>query len=1728
MDINSDRTVDSSSWTQGITRSKDVDFGTIEMGSREIALFSIVNESKEHRSYKIRRRKRARVPRYVFMVAHNKFSLKPNEEADIEVEFTPLKPFETYVDYLYVYSQKLPVAKIRLHGRSIGPFIVQSTRDVRMLAIMGTVTESQVELHNCSSAPAEMYFDIDDGNSIFRLHPARSIIQGGETIVIKIQFYPPFEGTVEKDVFCLVKYQDPIVFHLIGVCAASDYTKCAPNIIRYPGLPDKSKSRTSLEAYIYRDWEEIVDVKPDFAVVMPPEEKCTSILVTNKTDDSFTLMWSEDARRLFSISPRACYLYPKETFKFKVIKNIADYGKLQKITAFNNYEEVGPQLELDGDMAVSATIDGWLFWHKPKHSLPSCSEPWRECQIFSNSEWLESLTPLNFEMTFIGQYVHNRNCLPQMECIADPSTLVFPIKGCMQDNFSSLFIQTKSCHLVNYEIIAPKTGEFTVKPKQGLVNQQFRYIGVHHTPRFLHVTYMERWNVALNGIVIDKTQVNLIAVISTINVFFGDVGDTINFAPAMVGCMEATHFTVRNDSPLWIELSCSTSARPSVLNVGRKKFIIAPHDNAIQKWEYCPRVCGYNYELVTITAKVISSPALRKIMEKGNGYYEEENNDFSPAGMNVCSKHSIEHGDGDFESYQKEYTIYAEILCRNTFPQMEPSCILIDDFIATHPAVGSFRLTNDTDARIPYRLLLQLECSTNGSLENCMDHSLLIDQSNYEISPSQGTLEPYQSVNYTCVVFNTKMCPETYSLIMEVKQILDNDMSTNEEESTPLSKKLGTITCKGAWPKVKIVDILASKNDEFFNPFLLWKSLDLDRFNEDLQSNPDGNVKNINMRFPGQPLGSPPIYYRMKLQNLSHLPISWDVQIQHGDIEMPPSLKVAPEISDESSRSNDGLKHLIALIQHQQNEALNLNDSSFLRTIQCCPRREQKTLDSPAHGTPSSSEECPLLSVIRILPEKGTIMPAKSEIISVEVHHELEGDFSFQFLINFTMPQEDISVHQKQDILSEIQFESEQLAMMSTGPQYNMSSDEFETHGQAEDCRTLYKCKDPLHHQQEDTMVFHCVTNEACASKNSFGKGESSIDERETNETLLHTLWGPEFILDSTSGDESTSSLSECDWGNELRFDSREIKAQGVTNIVHSAILHSSSEEEIPKSKSLPPTSSRGASGLPLADKIFKKRRHSAPEPEIHQWDIQTPQIMHSLSVGNMRVPRKSSTKTSSSNSDSGSDTANYQSCYSKEEPKRKPKRDKMKVIRKIMTKARSGKMWAGWRKFFQSDPSAGPFEQQMEFESLPKGRNSNAAEDRDANKVCDAFYEAQNKVPESQDGTKKRRKRRRSKKHNPKRETNEKQKHSTKSTKEKGELAASKIQDEEYRMSETNEKQKNSTKSTKKKGELAASKIQDEEYRMSETNEKQKNSTKSTKKKGESAASKIQDKEYRISETKESRKNSTKSTKKKGGSVASKIQDEEELKRISLMNGQVKQEKSPSKNLKKKRKRQGYKSPSKPKQCIPLGNDSESYESETEICGKVSGPKVLTDSILETIWAKYEKSSESPLYSQRQSNQTSTTESDEDSSKEDKNEQMIFDGMVMRGSFCPDTKTASKFNLCQLTEFQSTKVKDHTTVSRKKQRVMEHIIDDLAMENEQEGPRCASGIVIQRRSLLAQFPSVGQNGESNPNSRSTQLMGNKETMHHPPVINSFKLQLTVCAYDKEQENFGVHPTVCQ
>ncbi|XP_046406517.1 uncharacterized protein LOC124171390 [Ischnura elegans] len=1315
MDINSDGKLERSSWTQDITRSKDVDFGTIEMGSREIAFFSIVNESKEHRTYKIRRRKRARVPRYVFMVAHNKFSLKPNEEADIEVEFTPLKPFETYVDYLYVYSQKLPVAKIRLHGRSIGPFIVQSTRDVRMLAIMGTVTESQVELHNCSSAPAEMYFDIDDGNSIFRLHPARSIIQGGETIVIKIQFYPPFEGTVEKDVFCLVKYQDPIVFHLIGVCAASDYTKCAPNIIRYPGLPDKSKSRTSLETYIYRDWEEIVDVKPDFAVVMPPEEKCTSILVTNKTDDSFTLMWSEDARRLFSISPRACYLYPKETFKFKVIKNIADYGKLQKITAFNSYEEVGPQLELDGDMAVSATIDGWLFWHKPKHSLPSCSEPWRECQIFSNSEWLESLTPLNFEMTFIGQYVHNRNCLPQMECIADPSTLVFPIKGRMQDNFSSLFIQTKSCHLVNYEIIAPKTGEFTVKPKQGLINNQFRYIGVHHTPRFLHVTYMERWNVALNGIVIDKTQVNLIAVISTINVFFGDVGDTINFAPAMVGCMEATHFTVRNDSPLWIELSCSTSARPSVLNVGQKKFIIAPHDNVIQKWEYCPRVCGYNYELVTITAKVIRSPALRKIMEKGNGYYEEENTDFSPA------HHSI---DDDFESYQKEYTIYAEILCRNTFPQMEPSCILIDDFIATHPAVGSFRLTNDTDARIPYRLLLQLECSTNGSLESCMDHSLLIDQSNYEISPSQGTLEPYQSVNYTCVVFNTKMCPETYSLIMEVKQILDNDMSTNEEESTPLSKILGTITCKGAWPKVKIVDILASKNDEFFNPFLLWKSLDLDRFNEDLQSNPDGNVKNINMRFPGQPLGSPPIYYRMKLQNLSHLPISWDVQIQHGDIEMPPSLKVAPEISDESSRSNDGLKHLIALIQHQQNEALNLNDSSFLRTIQCCPRREQKTLDSPAHGTPSSSEECPLLSVIRILPEKGTIMPAKSEIISVEVHHELEGNFSFQFLINFAMSQEDITVHQKQDILSNIQFESEQPALMSTGPQYNMSSDEFETRNQAEDCRTLYKGTDPLHHQQEDAMVFHCATNEACASKNSFGRGESSNDEtcRETSEILLHTLWGPEFILDSTSGDESTSSLSEDgrgnfikaskpsipSWpsrknilsqfapkfitsalhsyhstsdsseddakhpanpsiskhphkpinaqGNELRLDSREIKAQGVMNIVHSAILHSSSEEEIPKSKSLPPTSSRGASGLPLADKIYKKRRHSAPEPEIHQWDIQTPQIIHSLSVGNMRVPRKSSTKKSSSNSDSGSDTANYQSCYSKQEPKRKPK----------------------------------------------------------------------------------------------------------------------------------------------------------------------------------------------------------------------------------------------------------------------------------------------------------------------------------------------------------------------------------------------------------------------------------------------------------------------------------------
>ncbi|KAJ9575081.1 hypothetical protein L9F63_007742, partial [Diploptera punctata] len=156
-----------------------------------------------------------------------------------------------------------------------------------------------------------------------------------------------------------------------------------------------------------------------------------------------------------------------------------------------------------------------------------------------------------------------------------------------------------------------------------------------------------------------------------------------------------------------------------------------------------------------------------------------------------------------------------------------------------------------------------------------VDHSAFIkDTIDISLNPTKGTLEPLKSQEIT-VTLNTNMIGlNIFSITYEIRKNYESDIVVKEVND----KAFMIVQYTGTFPSLLIEDISIRNGGPVFYKSMLWKTLNINRLNEELSKVQPGCMIEVPLLMPAAPVNTPPILISLLLKNNSGVPINWEIK----------------------------------------------------------------------------------------------------------------------------------------------------------------------------------------------------------------------------------------------------------------------------------------------------------------------------------------------------------------------------------------------------------------------------------------------------------------------------------------------------------------------------------------------------------------------------------------------------------------------------------------------------------------------------------------------------------------------------------------------------------------------------------------------------------------------------------------------------------------------------------
>ncbi|KAL2720808.1 cilia- and flagella-associated protein 65-like [Vespula squamosa] len=187
---------------------KVINFGEVEMGRTIIKSIKIMNESCREQFYEAQRDPVTNPIDHVFNLKSYTWTLLPEQSFSCEVQYRPVVPCSTNVDYFIITGTASTYIKIITHGTSIGPKISSSANKIILKCSKKyTQVKKKIKLTNHSKVKAVFIFDIDIEQKYFKLDIRQGIVNPCDYKYITITFIPTKEGVYVYHLPCLILYQ---------------------------------------------------------------------------------------------------------------------------------------------------------------------------------------------------------------------------------------------------------------------------------------------------------------------------------------------------------------------------------------------------------------------------------------------------------------------------------------------------------------------------------------------------------------------------------------------------------------------------------------------------------------------------------------------------------------------------------------------------------------------------------------------------------------------------------------------------------------------------------------------------------------------------------------------------------------------------------------------------------------------------------------------------------------------------------------------------------------------------------------------------------------------------------------------------------------------------------------------------------------------------------------------------------------------------------------------------------------------------------------------------------------------------------------------------------------------------------------------------------------------------------------------------------------------------------
>ncbi|KAL9957579.1 hypothetical protein ACROYT_G034498 [Oculina patagonica] len=805
----------------------------------------------------------------VFSCSHYHGVVPAESTVKVKVSFTPQNPGLYSVDYLEVIALGATnCSVIRCTGIGKGPEVVLDCDYLDMGVVeSGKFAAKSFKIINNSEVPAAFQFMIDCSQSVFKLETTCGLLPGKGSQTVILRFAPTKPINYYRRLTCLVQNQNPLFVDLFGTCHTEQvkpavlekkhldryhthvrrgFSKIPPeqlnedlrakklqvdedgalmaleNTSSGDVLPSMAELSPMEEFFCHASVGETTAVVPhvsldihhaDFGQLLDPkavEQKTVNI--TNHTKGKITCMWMKDTKGIFSVSPEECDILPLKTASFRVTfrPNAANQFFSADLECYTFYKSMR-----DYRLVEDTTL----------------CPPW--CLSLNTTGHTFSLGTETF--------------IPRSQW--DVKHLVFPAVTLDGVSYRTLLLSNSGQNPIHFAFDEDPTGEFTCRPRTGLLTDKYQLIVFKMTPTEAK-TFKHTVKCKLNDADKFTQEISLVGSAETPSLKLSNQG-TVYFKPTCLGTASTRTFEIKNTCRIPLRFSWKVPGpQVKTMSIYPSEDVILPNETQAHTFSFSPHAEDKYVIKTKLTVKGLQADD-QQLAPEEKTYLVRVIGEGS-VGEIVCTEEAVNFG----------------------------------DIIVGSSASRELTIHNNSDCSLHYNLIIDQEIS--GPYD---DEQSARDVMALEIGDQNGIIPARTSQKITATAYPSRRVCYKFKLSYELFSMF----ADSQPFITCPKRQLVELRCQGVYPTLSVTDARCLGSGKGYSKVQIWNLFSLDSLNECLESDPSPsellyaavtrhstrrrvpvNTRAImDFNFGAAPLGGDPCVVHLNLQNTGSVPSEW-------------------------------------------------------------------------------------------------------------------------------------------------------------------------------------------------------------------------------------------------------------------------------------------------------------------------------------------------------------------------------------------------------------------------------------------------------------------------------------------------------------------------------------------------------------------------------------------------------------------------------------------------------------------------------------------------------------------------------------------------------------------------------------------------------------------------------------------------------------------------------------